>query len=357
MLCLAPVVNGQNDPSLGVWMRLDFISGEDPDIIAEKLNENGVDAVFLLVPFPTGQEDLDRIRDLDSSLGPDIDLHLWLTIFRNDRYLSENPNESFVSTEPLSEAWVNPLSEKFREDLLGGIGQMVEEIGPEGIFLDYFYVPLGPFDDVTMNSFSNYMGRNLTMKNVTNSPDTLGIFFEWRNDAMIELLRSIRRETPGLNLSVFIIMLDEAQRLARGQDIARFSGFVDFIVPNTYHVMARRSASWVGEGVNALRASGAGDVWSGVQGYEISSRELRKAIGSALRAGAEGVIVFRYGTLTDEHWSSIRQALSTDIPLWALLGLPILAIALASIIWLRRSRQRAARKRERQVRKKKRRKR
>jgi hypothetical protein len=107
--------------------------------------------------------------------------------------------------------------------------------------------------------------------------------------------------------------------------------------------------------VDVLRASGARDVWSGIQGYEISPRELRRAVGSALRAGAEGLIVFRYGTLTEEHWASIRQAFSSEIPLWVLLAFPLLVLLLVSIIWIMRSKRRAERKRERRARKKRRR--
>ena len=327
---------GEDEQNLGVWMRLDMVGGLDPDYIAGTLRENGVNAVFLLTPFPPSEEEYVRICRLDSSLGNDIDLHLWLTVFRNDRYLAENPNLSFVSTEELSDPWINPLGPKFKNDLLQGIQEMVDRLQPEGIFLDYFYVPLGPFDNQTLDSFSRHMGTNLTISEITGSPDTLGIFFEWRNDAIYEILRTIRREVPGVQLSVFVIMLEEAQRLARGQDVARFAGLVDFIVPNTYHTVAMRPASWVGDGVLALKASGAREIWSGVQGYDIPAEEVRKAVRSALKSGAEGVIIFRYGTMTEDHWVEVRRAYSGTDPALILIPLTFTVLLLLSAFWIRR---------------------
>ena len=335
LLSPAATVRG-GEQNLGVWMRLDLIGGLDPDYIAGTLRDSGVNSVFLLTPFPPREEEYDRIDRLDSSLGDDIDLHLWLTVFRNERYLAENPNLSFVSTEELSDPWINPLGQNFRADLIQGVEEMVDRLRPEGIFLDYFYVPLGPFDNKTLDSFSQHLGTNLTVSEITGSPDILGMFFEWRNDVIYETLRTIRRQFPGVQLSVFIIMLEEAQRLARGQDVARFAGIVDFIVPNTYHVVAMRPASWVGDGVKALRASGARDIWSGIQGYDIQEIELRKALRSALKANAEGAIIFRYGTMTEDHWKQVRRAYSGTDPIIILAPLAATALVLSSIFWIRR---------------------
>ena len=325
-------------------MRLDLLDDTQPGDVVASLREFGVNAVFLLTPFPPEEDELGKIEELDGILGHDIDLHLWLTVYRNGRYLADNPNESFVSTEALEEPWINPLSTKFRDDFIEGVGEIVTRLGPDGVFLDYFYVPLGPFDNLTLESFSDYMGANLTVPNITNSPETLGRFFEWRNEAMIETLRSTRREIPEVDLSLFVIMLEEAQRLARGQDVEGFAGIVDFIVPNTYHVVAGRDASWVGDGVLALEASGAGSIWSGVQGYEIPPAEMRKAVRSAIKSGAEGVIIFRYGTMTKKHWAQVQRGFSPAIPTYALLGLFLLVfVSSGCLYWYHRARSRKER--------------
>jgi hypothetical protein len=235
---------------------------------------------------------------------------------------------------------VNPLSSKFREDFIEMLQKIVGRVGPDGVFLDYFYVPLGPFDNESIHSFSSHMNANLSVTDIVDSPEILGMFFEWRNDVMYDFLRSIRREIPEADLSVFIIMLEEALRLARGQDVARFAGVVDFIVPNTYHVVAMRSASWVGDGVLALKASGARSIWSGIQGYDIEPRELSKAVRSALKAGADGVVIFRYGTMTKEHWAHVQRGFAGSLPV-VLYVLPATIAVLAGVLWLRRTRTRA----------------
>ncbi len=327
-----------DDPTFGVFIRPDGIGNRTVAEVVDVLKSNGVGAVFYLTKPPLGEDEEARLLDLKSALDPEIQLHLWLTVYRNERYTEEHPEEAFISDQPLSErGWISPTSPRYRQDLLEAIGRLQTTLQPRGVLLDYFHVPFGPFDNDTMKAFSAHAGANLTVGNVTADPDLLGAFLEWRNEAILQTLRAIRDVTQDLELSIFVLMMEEGERLLAGQDLARFSGIADFLVPNTYHVNYLRNAEWVGDGVVVLKSMGAEAVWPGIQAFDIEPREMRKAIKSARDVGAEGFILFRYGTMEAGHWEEARREHHPRISPALLIGPPGLAILLVgAILWHRR---------------------
>jgi hypothetical protein len=339
LLILAVQANAA-DPAVGVWMRLDGIKGQDPSQVAASLESRGVSAVFFLVPLPATEDEMKRIRELRSSLGPGIEFHAWLTVYNNPRYLENRSDEAFISADGRPDpGWISPTSASFAQHLLGTIDTLAEDLEPDGLFLDYFYVPVGPFDNRTVEDYSSSVGINLSVANLTGNPDLLGLFLEWRNEKMIGTLQAIsaRAGERGLELSVFLLMYEESQRLGTGQDLARFIQHTDFLVPNTYHVAARRPASWVGGGVEALSEAGADRIRPGIQGFDISPEEIYKAVGSAIRAGAEGLVLFRWGTMSPDHWDQVDRALRGGLGLSYLIVLGV-AVAAVPVVWVYRHR-------------------
>ncbi len=322
-------------------MRLDGIKGEDPTETVKTLEVNGVDAVFFLIPTPTDPEEMEVIKDLRLRIPQPTQFHLWLPVYRNARYLETHPEDVFVITQGQTEpGWISPTSQGYRTYLVEEIGRLTDELNPDGIFLDYFYVPYGPFDNSTLDAFSEEIGQQVGEENVTKDSVLLGQFLEWRNEWIIETLQAVRSATGDLRLSVFVILLQESDRLARGQDVEGFAKTTDFLVPNSYHFEALREASWVGGSVAALRASGADRIWTGIQAYNIPPKETAKAIKSAVNAGADGVILFRYGTMREEHWARVVRALEGPDPtLYTAVGLSVVFVSVA-LVWRLRSRRR-----------------
>jgi len=324
-------------------MRLSGVGDKDPGEVRSLLERYGVEDVFFLVSLPPSRDKIERIRKIRFALGDGIRFHLWFLVYRNPEYVKNNPEDALVSTGPLpEEGWVNPLSHAYERDLLSWIRNATSELDADGVFLDYFYVPWpGPFDNASLASFSSSLGRNVTMTQVTGNPDLLGRFFKWRNEGIVHTLRAIREETKGLKLSVFIQMWDEGDRLARGVDLRAFDPYVDFFVSNTYHVAARKPATWVGGGVKALRAEGAGQVWAGIQAYGITPDQVEKATRSAVKAGAGGVVLFRYGTMTEEILKRAHLALKPRFlpPGWIFLAAAAAVVSAATVGLRRRTRK------------------
>jgi len=331
---------------MGVWIRLDEMAGKDPQEICDVLLNYSVGAVFMLVPLPPTQDEIDTLKNLRSRLPPEVEVHVWLAVYSNARYLEANPQEEFQSTNgSIIKGWVNPTSMNYRVQLVGWLQQIAADLDPDGVFLDYFYVPFGPFDNETLREFSSFIGMNVSAPMLTSSENLLAMFLEWRNGKMLETLKAIKRETDadGLALSIFIRMVEESERLVSGQDVGRLAELADFLVPNSYHVLVKRDAGWVGACVQALKAEGAKSVWAGIQGYDISPIEVNRAVASAVEAGADGVVLFRFGTMTPQHWEQARLALLSrpNIYTW-MIPIGAFMAALGTGIYLTARRKRKA---------------
>lgn len=345
-------------PTMGVWIRLDEMEGRDPQEIRDALLNYTVGAVFMLVPLPPTQAEMDTLNGLRSLLPPEVEVHAWIAVYSNARYLEGDPREAFQSTNgSVIKGWVNPTTTIYRIKLVEWTKQIMAELRPDGIFLDYFYVPFGPFDNETLEGFSSFVGFNVSASTLTASEYLLGKFLEWRNGKMLETLKAIKRETDagGLRLSVFIRMVEESERLASGQDVAKLAELADFLVPNSYHILVGRDAGWVGACVQALKAEGAKSVWAGIQGYDISPLEVNRAVASAIDSGADGVVLFRFGTMNAQHWEQAQLGLASrsKVYYWAVgVGAFITISGVALYVLARRKRKTLELAREKERRRK-----
>lgn len=86
----------------------------------------------------------------------------------------------------------------------------------------------------------------------------------------------------------------------------------DFVCPMAYHIDYSEPAAWVGDVVRgAARAVGDVPVYIGLQAYsdECTYDELKAAIVAGLDAGALGVTLFRFGTMTEPLWAAVEDAM------------------------------------------------
>jgi len=84
-----------------------------------------------------------------------------------------------------------------------------------------------------------------------------------------------------------------------GQSYADFGDLCDMIIPMTYHMEFGKEAGWliqVYEGSRAVVPE-TKPILMGIQAFDVSGVELQKGIYAARQAGADGFVVFRYGTL------------------------------------------------------------
>jgi len=95
-----------------------------------------------------------------------------------------------------------------------------------------------------------------------------------------------------------------------GQRYADFGELCDMVVPMTYHLEWGKKAQWIIDVFKGTKETVQPSVkiLMGIQGYDIDSTEMLKAIYASRQAGADGYVVFRYGSLTDEMKKAIKEA-------------------------------------------------
>jgi len=86
----------------------------------------------------------------------------------------------------------------------------------------------------------------------------------------------------------------------------------DFVAPMAYHIDYSKPATWVGDVTRgAAKAMGDVPIYIGLQAYsdKCTYDELKAAALAGLDAGAAGVALFRFGTMTDPRWEAIRDVM------------------------------------------------
>ncbi|GAB4427098.1 MAG: family 10 glycosylhydrolase [Bacteroidia bacterium] len=86
---------------------------------------------------------------------------------------------------------------------------------------------------------------------------------------------------------------------------------LDLVFPMQYHNFYDEDLHWIADCVRAGRAATTARLYSGLFVPALDARQLRKAIGLVLRAGADGVCLFELGSLQPEHWAVLTAVLGT----------------------------------------------
>lgn len=97
----------------------------------------------------------------------------------------------------------------------------------------------------------------------------------------------------------------------RGQDYSKMSQYLDFICPMAYHY-PDHDASWVGDVTKFVKQKVDGNclVIPDIQTFENKNKEppyeeVIDAISNAIKNGASGVNIFRYGTTSKDDWRAV----------------------------------------------------
>jgi hypothetical protein len=127
---------------------------------------------------------------------------------------------------------------------------------------------------------------------------------------------AVKSVNPGLLLSAALMPEKASNAYYYGQDYTQLAEYLDVLVPMAYKGNYRAGTSWI-ENVTAYiksRSPGA-EVWTGLQTYRsdadvtpIPADELRADINAALRGGADGYALFRYGLIDREFLGGLPAA-------------------------------------------------
>ncbi len=354
LICLAGCGNGSSkptDPPRGVWMWGSAISGTNSKNVVEKLAENNITQVYLLVKGTSGikispQKLTTFISDARKE---EIKVHLWYIVSEDSAYIAENPEACIyhcpnpaISTRPypMNDQRVNLLYPGYKEQVLDNIRGFLENFDCDGLHLDYirFSHFVYSFDTYSLqraaslgcdttrlldfftsdSGYAAHAEENGFVNLYAEGDSDVVTWVEMRKNIIrdyIDAIAEVVRETkPDLEISAAFMPEGAIDTIFSdvhyAQNYALLSPALDRISPMAYFKSYEKPTSWlqtVTEGARELCAPQC-EVYTGIQAFDgATNEELNEQIQYSLEGGAQGVILFRYGTITDESWEKIKE--------------------------------------------------
>jgi len=211
-----------------------------------------------------------------------IDVHMWV--------------QAFYSGDT---GWVNPV--KNGKENTAHFTTKINEIkkyaaisGLSGIHLDYLRYS-GSGDNAAYKNTGGTEAINSFVKQVKTAVDAIN---------------------KNLVLSCALMPETTSSEHYYGQDYATLSQYMDVVIPMVYKGNYGKGTDWITSTAQWYVDNSKGaDVWVGIQTYnsdddttKLSSSDLATDIASAIKSGADGVVLFRYGISNDVNFDSAESS-------------------------------------------------
>ncbi len=132
---------------------------------------------------------------------------------------------------------------------------------------------------------------------------------------------AVKSVNPEFLLSAALMPEKGVNAYYYGQDYTKLAEYLDVLIPMAYKGNYREGSSWI-ENVSAYIKSKSlsAEVWTGLQTYRsdadvtpIPADELLGDINAALRGGADGYALFRYGLIDREFLGGVPAAITKPV--------------------------------------------
>lgn len=366
LACCAAPVAAKDRKTLAVWMWGSTVRAQGAEAVVKSLAANNVTDVILLVRgtagkaeyvsaiAPPAEEGKDALGDIIAVCRPlGIRVHAWF-VFNQDKSYTDLHHEDRIwhhgkaNTDfkpyPVDDGKVCPISQSHLEYTNDMIREVIENYDVDGIHLDYIRYGHAVYcfcpdhvQKATALGINVDRVREVMFETFYASNANPNRFFEayesgdadvvaWVNmrqaeirDAAAGMRAAAKLAKPDVIFSASLMpegAFPETNSFAMchyGQSYEDAGELYDFVCPMAYHLDYGKTPAWVGD-VARGAAKLVGDdvpVYIGVQAYgEKADRDaVQKAIEAGLGAGAEGVALFRFGTMNEERWSAMTDAL------------------------------------------------
>lgn len=355
MLVFSGCNRGKTEPvgfPQGVWMWGSALTDEDVQTVVNKLEENNIHQVYFLVKGTAGKKtSAEKLTEfITKAHEKKIKVYLWYIISNDGVYIAENPQAGIyhcpnpsVSTRPypMNNDQVNLLYPPYKEYVLDNIRYFLTNFDSDGIHLDviryshfvYSFDPyslqkaaslgcdttrlLGFFD--TEPNYTNYVTNNgFVNLYIDGDPDVV-TWVEMRKEVIYDYIKAIRETIeqikPGLELNAAFMpegATDPAYSdVFYAQNYKLHSTILDMISPMAYFKSFGKSTDWlktITEGAKDL-VDPQCKIYAGVQAFDgVTAEQLKEQIQYSFDGGAEGIIVFRYGTITNDCWEVLKNS-------------------------------------------------
>lgn len=333
----------------GVWLWGSTLSAERSSAVVNKLKENYVNKVFLLVKGGAGTKISGPLLKefITAAHTENIEIHFWYIVAEDGEYLKANPQahiyhapRPYTSTVPypMKDSKVNFLYPGYKEYVLENIKYYLDNFDCDGIHLDVIrYTNLVySFDKEHLqkaeasgcntqrllrlfnDDYKYYSGKGFINLYANGDSDVVK-WVTMRKNIIHDYISSIKK----LILSVKSNVRLNAAFMPEGavetdfadvhysQDYTLNSPLLDEISPMSYFKSYEETTAWLKTvSENAIKkVNPRCSISAGFQTFDnVTPQQVNEEIQNALNGNACGVVAFRYGTTTDEQWSVIKKA-------------------------------------------------
>ena len=257
----------------GLWLSVDDVNIVNVD----ELKNSGITDVFVKanrISDPLYPSVLTSI--INKLKGTGIRVHAWITCF-----VDQNGN------------WIDPKNVTNQNNILKTITDITKNYNINGIFLDYV----------------RYPGTAYKTAGATN---TITSF-------VAKVYSTVKSIKPKVAVSAALMPEGAVNSYYYGQDYSQLSKYLDFLVPMVYSGNYNENSSWITSTTKYIVANSNGKpVIAGLQTYQsdknltvIPASEIRTNINSAIKGGASGYALFRYGLLDNSFFTIITPVKNT----------------------------------------------
>ncbi len=251
--------------------------------------------------------------------------HLWnahRAWFATDKF----DHVSAVPNAHSEGAFLQPSSPAVQEHLLNVFSYVATRYDVDGVHFDYCrYNGLGQdFSTPTLARFREYMQTTMTPEqrermDKLRAADRLAYvhgfgaeWAEWRRAQVTELVRristTVKQAKPWIQVSGAVFADANDAFKARGQDWRLWlkEGYFDAVALMSYDKNTDRI---IAQTRKAVEAAGEKKVYTGIGAWRLSAGDVAKKIEQVRKAGASGVNLFSYGSVTTrpEYLSTLRR--------------------------------------------------
>jgi hypothetical protein len=257
----------------GLWLSVDDVK----NVNADELKNSGITDVFVKANRISDPLYPSVLKSIINKLkGTGIRVHAWITCF-----VDQNGN------------WIDPKNVTNQNNIIKAITDITKNYNINGIFLDYV----------------RYPGTAYKTAGATN---TITSF-------VAKVYSTVKSIKPKVAVSAALMPEGAVNSYYYGQDYSQLSKYLDFLVPMVYSGNYNENSSWITSTTKYIVAHSNGKpVIAGLQTYRsdknltiIPASEIRTNINSAIKGGASGYALFRYGWLDKSFFKIITPVKNT----------------------------------------------
>jgi len=347
-------INKSDSPEFvqGVWLWGSVLNSEDIETVIDKLIDHNISEVYFLVKgtagVKTNAENLTKF--ITKAHAKNIEVHLWYIAFEDGEYVAANPqahiyhcpnpSKNIRRPYPIEDQRVNPLYPGYKEYVYESIRYFLTNFDCDGIHLDvirygHFVYSFDPYSlqqaaslgcDTTRllgffnteDNYTTYAKNEGFVDLYANGDQDVVIWIEMRKNIVSDYIKGIRNiinETkPGIELTAAFMPEGAIDTIFSdvfyAQNYRLHSTLLDMISPMVYFKSYDETTEWLKTVTQGIKEQVVPTckVLTGIQAFnDVTAPQIKEQIQYSFDGGADGIILFRYGTMTEDYWDMVKK--------------------------------------------------